>query len=486
MSVISNRPEISHSPDAPSPALLGKLDTQLNRWLLVAIAAAVFGQPNAFFVYFPSFPLLLTVLLLALVGFVLYSRLKTKPFSLPRANLTWPTLLFFAYSLVSLTYAPDAFFGARILFSLAFKFLLFFLILAIGTREEDMKKYLFVVVVFGGVFSIQALVYVVGFVFFNLHPGDYISSVPGYGAHGYDPDINSLGILGFSKVTNQIGNFRLPRCQAMFLEPGYFATYLELSIFATLGWAALAGDAHRRFTRWLLGLQFGALLFTFSSAGWFAIGAGLAVYVILRLFIRPGVLSKSRVTILLKSAAAVLGCVVLLGVSFPSIAVGLYNTVYIAKFASDKTELTSASDRLAKATDSIALFSQKPIFGWGSNQLPIISANGASVGNAFLTVSTELGVVGLIIYCAMLGAILWTLIENVRLTYRLQNDAYNGLTAALTGCLAASFIHSMFVDTEWQFSYWISVALVYLNRKLLLRMLTSRDAEPVVIDGVTK
>jgi hypothetical protein len=472
MSVVSNR--------ADAPARSGRREMQLKRLLLLTIVAALFGQPNAFFVYFSFFPLLLTVLLLVLTGCVLYHKLKTPPFSLPRTNLTWPTLIFFAYSLVSLTYAPDSFFGARILFSTFFKFLLFFVILAIGTREDDMKKYLYVVVLLGGLFSLQALVYVIGFVFFNLPPGDYISSVPGYGAHGYDPGINSLGILGFAKVTNKIGTFRLPRGQAMFLEPGFFATYLELSIFATLGWSALAGNAHKRFTGWLLGLQFGALIFTFSSAGWFAIGAGLVVYVALRLFIRPGVLSRSRVTVLLKIAASALGSVVVLGLCFPSLAVNLYNTLYIAKFASDKTELTSASDRLAKATDSISLFSQKPIFGWGSNQLPIISANGASVGNAFLTISTELGVVGLVIYCVMLGAILWTLMDNMRMAYRLQNAAYNGLTAALTGCLTASFIHSMLVDTEWQFSYWISLALVYLNRKLLRGMLAARQAEPVI------
>ncbi len=470
MSVITNSPD-GGSSGARRFSLPGGLDVWLNRLLLLTIVAAIFGQPNALFVYFSAYPAVVTVLILLLCGVAAYRRIVAGGLLLPRTNLTVPTLVFFAYSLLSLIYAPDPFYGARILLSVIFKFLLFFAILAVVTHEDNLKKILWVVSVFGGFFALQGLLYVVGFVFLNLQPGDFISSVPGYGAHGYNPGINSLGILGFAKVTNQIGSIRLPRCQAMFLEPGFFASFLELSIFATLGCLASAGHSTRRLGQWLLGLQLGALLFTFSSAGWFAIGIGLIVYGLLRLFARPGALSRSRVIVLLRSAGAALAAIILLGFTFPATAVGLYNTVYLAKFASDTTELTSASDRLAKATDSIALFSQRPIFGWGSNQLPIISANGASVGNVFLTVATELGVAGLILYAVMLCAILWVLIDNIRLTYQPQNRAYIGLTAALTGGLIASFIHTMFVDTEWQFTYWISISFVYLNRKLLLGLM---------------
>ena len=462
----------------------GGQSTRLNRVLLFAVVVALFGQPNAFFVYVPAYPLIVTAILLFLIGHIGYDKAKTGLLTFPATNLTLPTLIFFAYSLVSLTYAPDAYYGARILFSAIFKFLLFLAILAVITQEHDLKKLLFTIIILGGIFSVQGLVYVIGFVFFNLQPGEYISSVPGYGAHGYNPSINSLGILGFAKVTNQIGSFRLPRCQAMFLEPGYFATFLELSIFATLGWSALNDYGHRRFTRWLLGLQLGGLLFTFSSAGWFAIGVGLFAYTCIRLFIRPHVLSRTRVRVLLKIVGAVLGAMLLLSLCFPSIALGLYNTVYVAKFVSDTADLTSAGDRSEKVADSLSLFYQKPILGWGSNQTPIISANGASVGNAFLTVSTELGILGLAVYCIMLGAILWTLVQNVVLAYRLQDDRYNGLTAALTGCIVASFLHSIFVDTEWQFSYWIGLSLVYLNRKMLNHRLNSHLATSMASDVV--
>jgi hypothetical protein len=471
MSVVSN---ISETPERASSS---GLDVWLNRLLLLTIVAALFGQPNALFVYFPAYPAVLTAAIFFLFGVIAYDKAKTKRLSLPSANLTTPTLLFFAYSLFSLTYAPDPFYGARILLSSIFKFFLFFAILAAITREEDFKKILLVVSVLGGLFSLQGLLYVIGFVFFNLQPGEYITSVAGYGTRNYNPGINSLGLLGFAKATNQIGSFRLPRCQSMFLEPGFFATFLELSIFATLAWAALTGDTGKKLVRWLLILQFGALLFTFASAGWFAIGSGLLVYIVLRLFVRPGVLSRSRVTVLLRTTAAIVGGTILLGLCFPSLALGFYNAIYVTKFVSDTTDVTSASDRLGKATDSIALFSQRPIFGWGSNQLPIISAEGASVGNAFLTVSTELGLVGLAIYSVMLCAIFWTLIQNIILAYRLQNAAYNGLTAALAGCVIASFIHSMFVDTEWLFSYWIALAFLYLNKRLLLAQFKLRDAE---------
>lgn len=475
MSAADGRAEIPAADgraDAPNSVLPTLFEARLSLLLLVTVVAALFGQPNALFVYLPAYPLLVTALILTLLAALFYSKLKygkleTKHFSLPRANLIVPTLLFFVYSLFSLAYAPDAFYGARILFSAFFKFFLFFALVAVVNRKEIFSRILFVISLLGGIFALQGLIYVVGFVFFNLQPGDFISSASGYGAYGYNPAINSLGILGFAKTTNQIGSFRLPRCQAMFLEPGFFATFLELSIFTTLGWAALTGRRAQRPARWLLGLQFGALLFTFSSAGWLAIGAGLLVYTGIRLFSRFGVLRRSRIALLLKGGAAVFGAAIVLGLCFPSLAVNLYNSVYVAKFASDTTEQTSAGDRAAKAADSIALFAQKPIFGWGSNQTPIVSAGGNSVGNAFLTVSTELGAVGLVIYTAMVGAIFWTLIGIVSSSYRLQNTAYQGLTAALAGGFAASFIHTLFVDTEWQFSYWIGIALIYSGRTLL-------------------
>ena len=444
------------------------LSALLLRCLLAATIIALFGQPNAFFVYFPPYPVVASLLLLLFFSFVVYAKVRVRPITVPRSSLIWPALIFFVYSVISLSYAPDPAFGARILFSALFKYLLFLAILCVCTEEQSIRKLLTVIVVLGGVFSLQGLVYVVAFIFFNLPPGDYVGAVQGYGSGGHDFGLNSLGILGFAKATNQIGGLRLPRCQSMFLEPSSLAEFLELSIFATLAWSALIDAERKKWVPWLLAVQFGALIFSFSSAGWLAIAVGMALYIGLRVFSRPGVISRRRLTNIITVTGVLLGVIVLLLVSFPSISSDVYKAVYTAKFVDDATSQTSSSDRVFKASDSIRLISQRPIFGWGTNQSVVVSAQGAAVGNAFLTTLTELGGVGLLIYLAMLGAIFSTAFYNMRRAYQSASDTMIAFTAALAGCVAASFIHSMLVDNEFVFSYWISLALIYVNRVLLL------------------
>ena len=58
----------------------------------------------------------------------------------------------------------------------------------------------------------------------------------------------------------------------------------------------------------------------------------------------------------------------------------------------------------------------------------------------------------------------------MRAAYRLRSEAQIGLSAALAGFLLASFVHSMFVDSEWLFCYWVGLALIYINRRLLIRL----------------
>jgi len=476
---ISSIPDPALSEVSPAKS---RQRTFLTRFLFVVIVVAIFGQPNALFVDFPPYSILAFVILLLFFGAVFYSKLRSRPVTLPMTNLVLPTTLFFLYSLVSLFYAPDPSYGARILFSSLFKFLLFAAVIA-ACAEEDLKLtlsgILSIVVVMGGLFSVQGLLYVIGFLVFHLPPGDYVGLIPGYGGpNGYDPGLDSLGVLGFAKATNEIGGLRIPRCQAMFLEPSSMAEFFELSLFATLGWLALSGYVHKKRAYWLVGLQLGALLFSFSTAGWFAIAAGMLVYGVVRLVERRGVISRRKLTRLVRPFAIALAALLLFCIGFPALALDVYKAVFTTKLAVDATDVSSASDRLSKASDSLSLVLQRPLFGWGSNQVPIVAANHQSVGNALLTVATELGGIGLVIYLFMLGAISWTIADSIRRAYRTGSETMIGLTAALTGSIAASFIHSMFVDNEWVFSYWISLTLLYLNRRLLLRMSSGGAPNP--------
>lgn len=453
-------------PAAPTRKPLEILATRL---ALVTAVAALFGQPNALFVYLPAYPIIALLLIVILSGLVAWNVMHSRPQALPVITLFLPTAVFLAYSYVSLIYAPDLPYGVRILSSEVFKFLLFLSLVVSCAQEEAVRKLLLIVAVLGALFSVQGLLYVAGKIFFNLQPLGFIGAASSFGPHEYGLGLESYGLLGFAKAYNVIGGVRLPRCQAMFMEPGWFSTFLELSIFATLGWFHLTGHVHRRATYWTLGLQAAALTFTFSTAGWFAVIAGLLLYVVLRLFIHTATLSRRR---LRQVAIVVIGLLALLAIvslGFPAIVEDVYRAVYLTKFVGDAQELTSSSDRLAKAADSLSLFRQRPFFGWGSNQLPIVAANGQSVGNAFLTTATELGLAGLAVYTVMLGAIWWTVFTNMRMAYRLRSDALTGLSAALAGYMLASFVHSMLVDSEWLFCYWIGLALIYLSRRLLIR-----------------
>ena len=451
----------------PARKPLEKLATRL---ALVTAVAALFGQPNALFVYLPIYPIIALLLILILSGLAAYTLVRGRPHALPTINLFLPTLIFLSYSSVSLAYAPDMLYGARILSSMAFKFLLFLSLVVCCAREEDIRKLLLIVAALGSLFSVQGLLYVAGKLFFNLQPIGFIQSVSSFGPRDYGLALESYGILGFAKAYNTIGGISLPRCQAMFMEPGWFGTFLELSLFATLGWFSLTGYVHKKATYWMLGLQIVALLFSFSSAAWFAVAAGALLYIALRLFVRPATLSRRRLRQVGVAVLSLVTLLVVLSIGFPAVAEDIYRAVYLAKFVGDAQELTSSSDRLSKAADSLVLFQQKPFFGWGSNQLPIIAAKGQSVGNAFLTAATELGVLGLAVYVTMLGAISWTVFTNMRAAYRLRSEAQIGLSAALAGFLLASFVHSMFVDSEWLFCYWVGLALIYINRRLLIRL----------------
>ena len=454
-------------PKASTRKPLEKLATRL---ALITAIAALFGQPNALFVYFSNYPIIALLLILGLSGLTAFNLARSHPQTLPLINLFLPTLAFLVYSFLSLIYAPDLPYGVRILSSMVFKFLLFLALVVCCSQEEDIRKLLLIVAALGSLFSIQGLLYVVGKIFFNLQPLGFIQDVSSFGPHDYGLALESYGILGFAKAYNIIGGISLPRCQAMFMEPGWFSTFLELSLFATLGWFSLTGYAHKRATYWMISLQAVALIFTFSSAGWFAVTIGMLLYIALRLFVRPATLSRRRLRQVAVAVVSLLALLAIVSLAFPAIVEDIYRAVYLAKFVGDAQDITSSSDRLSKAADSLSLFQQKPFFGWGSNQLPIIASSGQSVGNAFLTTATELGVVGLAIYTTMLGAIFWTLFASLRTAYHLRSDASIGLSAALAGYMLASFVHSMFVDSEWLFCYWVGLALIYINRRLLVRL----------------
>ena len=455
---------VSASPPAAVPER-SRREAFVSRLTLLATVAAVFGQPNGLFIYFAPYPILLLLLIVFLAGVIVVTKMRSRSISLPQVNLILPTTLYFGLAILSLCYAPDPAFGGRILFSMGFKFVLFLGIVIGCVREKDFRDLLLALALLGGFFSLQGLLIILGTNLFHLQSLGNYGSVASIGAGEHNYNLMSYGILGFVKVNFVLNGLNLPRCQGLFVEPGWLSTYLELSIFATLGWFALTEYQHKRLAYWLLGLQIAALIFSLASAGWLAAGIGLGIYNGLRLFNRPGILSVRRR--LFQIFAAVLVAIGLLSAVFPALPQAVYFAVYTVKFVNDGPGITSAEDRVEKASGGLRLFLERPFFGWGANQSAPLN-DGKDTGNALLTAATELGVVGLGIALWMLWAIFLTLWSNMRLAYRNRSDSLIGVSAAMAGCLGAAFVHSMYLTTQWQFVYWISASLVYLNRRLLL------------------
>ncbi len=108
----------------------------------------------------------------------------------------------------------------------------------------------------------------------------------------------------------------------------------------------------------------------------------------------------------------------------------------------------STVSRLVNWKETFSLISQKPLFGWGFNTLPILrqretrditpSRAGAGVDNSLLFVAATTGIVGL-------GAYLWLLLRMGKI----------GRKPMYLASLAAVFVHSLFVNSL--FYPWVMV-----------------------------
>ena len=448
----------------------------LGRLLLLAVVVAIFGQPNGLVIYFPLYPVVILLIIGFLCGTIVFVKARSHPIALPQINLVLPAVLYLALAVFSLCYAPDPAFGGRILFSMIFKFLLFLAIVIVCADKKSLLDLLFVLALLGSFFSLQGLLILLGTNLFHLQPSGNYNNAANLGSGDVNYNLISYGILGFVKISFVVNGLILSRCQGLFVEPGYFSAFLELSIFATLGWFALTEHRHKKLAYWLLGLQSAGLLFSLASAGWLATAVGIVIYNGLRLFNRPGILSRRQIRRFGRAAAAVTGAVALLCVLVPSVPEAVYFAVYTIKFVGEGQGVTSAEDRVQKADASLHLFSERPLLGWGVAQSAPLN-NGKDTGNALLAAASDLGLAGLALALWMLGAVFLTLWNNMRLAYRSRSEALFGLSAAVTGCLGAVFVHSMYLTTQWQFVYWISLALVYVNRRLLLQGASAQSGD---------
>jgi hypothetical protein len=434
------------------------------RWALpFVLLVALFGQPNGLFLYLPSYPMLALAILLAFTALMVAGKLRGSRLAWPRANLSVPLAIFLVLSALSLAYSPDRALGFRLLSSDLLKVVLFYALLDRCVREDELRINLKVITAVSIFFAIQGLSQIIAVAVFHYPPSPAFSSQTQLNDASMDFSVVSYGIFGLSKQTFAFGNLFMPRCQAMFLEPGFYSNFLEMALFASVSYYAMFLPPRRRWVPYAgLGIQIVALLMTFSPIGIAAAILGCLVYMAFTFRDRGRVYVRRFLNL-------VIGLIVLMiaaRAAAPDVLSRVYDVVVVSKFVSDEDNTTtSGENRAMLLTKGVALFEQRPLLGWGTNQTRVVE--GDITNNAVLTAAVELGTVGLLIYLALLGSIGLIIVGNWRLTRRSLSLRHCRFAAASAGGAVAMIVHSMFIETEWTFYYWIAIAMLYISRRML-------------------
>ncbi len=232
------------------------------------------------------------------------------------------------------------------------------------------------------------------------------------------------------------------RVNSVFFDPNIYGRFLALVMIAVC--TGLLWSAERRATRLaaaVLALLWAGLLLTLSESSFAALLAGLVVLAALRWSVR----ATALVTALLAVAATV-------------VVLALPNVTHIHLHSSASAN-ASTSGRLALVKGGLALFAQRPLQGYGSGSFSVEYRNHHHGGGALatttshtipVTVAAEQGIIGLIPYLMLLGALL----------LRLRGAAPSPLRAALAAALVGLVVHTLFYAAflEDPFS-WALIAL---------------------------
>lgn len=426
------------------------------------VLLACFGQPNAVYLVVPFFyPLLATYFLLLLVYLLASDDLRVGIYAV-RMGIGIPLTIFFLLAGISVSYARVPSFTVTLLLSAALKVMMFYMLM-IAARRANVNDVVARVIVAAAVFfSITSIALFLGVVLFDLSPIREFGSMGIGGGLEYEHQLRFYG-LGFVRSETSLLDVVFPRLQSFFAEPGYFAFFLELSLFATLYHKHLDAQApgRARHTKRVAALQVVALMLSLSLGAMVAIGVGMVVYLL-----ASPTLRLTAATAFKAAAALVTGAVLWLFWNTAERPLSLLYTIVVGERFETAYGGNSADTRMAGFQLGVDLVEQRPVFGWGFGQVRIV-LEGLGVNNSFLTVFAELGIVGLLAYLGILFTVVLTVRNSLALSESLGQDAVRA-TAAIAGMFAATTVHSLLLDTSWSFIYWLAISLVFLHHRYLL------------------
>jgi O-antigen ligase len=195
------------------------------------------------------------------------------------------------------------------------------------------------------------------------------------------------------------------RVNSLFWDPNVYGRYLALTIIAAVG--VLMWARSSRLVLWLgvlAGVLWLGLITTFSQSSFAALLAGLAVLAALRWSLRW--------TIIASVGAAVAAAIFVLAAA-GSLKIDLSTQQKLNKDTSGRANLV---------TEGIALFGDRPVWGYGSGSFSTAYRRHRAGGSGQLnvshtepvTVGAEQGLIGLAAYFALLAAAFLTLLSGMR------------------------------------------------------------------------
>ena len=444
----------------------------VNRLLVgMLVLLACFGQPNAVYLVVPFFyPLLATYFLLLLMYLLVSNDFHVGDY-VARMGIGIPLAAFFLLASASILYARVPAFAVTLLLSAALKVMMFYMLL-IAARRTHMNNIVARTIVAAAVFfSVTGIALFLGIVLFDLAPIREFGSMDIGGGLDYEQQLRFYG-LGFVRSETSLLAMVFPRLQSFFAEPGYFAFFLELSLFATLYCKYLDIRSPRQTRRMnqAAALQLVALMLSLSLGAVVAIAGGMLVY-----FLASRTLRLTATSVLKAGAMLAVVGVLWLIWEVAEEPLSLIYKILVAERFETEYGSNSADTRREVFQLGLNLVGERPLIGWGFGQVRIV-LEGLGVNNSFLTVVAELGLLGLLAYLGILLSVVLTIRNSVALSQSLGQSEVRA-TAAIAGMFAATTLHSLLIDTSWSFIYWLAISLVFLHY-LYLRSVVREFRQP--------
>ncbi len=219
---------------------------------------------------------------------------------------------------------------------------------------------------------------------------------------------------------------------------------------------------NQRFLLWVLIVVFTiATILSYTRAAWLSLFAVFAIYMVIRLRIKPVYIFSAAFLVL-----------VVIAVNWSSIMIELNRnkqdssqdiSEHIQSMSNIRTDASNL-ERLNRWNSAFRMFAERPVFGWGpgtymfqyasfqlSHEKTIISTNAGDLGNAhseYFGPLSESGLLGMLSYLAL---VIGVMLVGFRLYFRLENPEHKMMALSITLGFTTYVLHGFlnnFLDTD--------------------------------------